>query len=75
VSATQPLRLRIHAIGNGQLEVSNDLQKKLQTEQSSGFGLNSIIERYKLLGSANVLVNDQHGYFSVTLPLLDPLPA
>lgn len=75
VSAAQPLRLRISAPGNGQLEVSNDLQKKTQTEHSSGFGLNSIIERYKLLGNASVLVNDQQGHFSVTLPLLDPLPA
>ena len=49
VSSDKPLTIEVFAV-NGNLVVSNNLQKKNQINESTGIGLDNIRNRYKLLG-------------------------
>ncbi len=72
VSAARPLRIEIFS-DQGKLIVRNNLQKKRQAIGSTGIGLDNIRSRYRLLGTAWLPnVNEDGGYFTVSLPLIDP---
>ena len=49
VSSEKPLKIEVFA-ENGNLVVSNNLQKKNQINESTGIGLDNIRNRYKLIG-------------------------
>lgn len=66
------LFLTITTDHNGNLVVENNLQKKTSTEPSSGFGLDSIRNRFRLLGSTEMTVNENETSFRVSIPLLQP---
>lgn len=72
ISSAQPLQLIISSDASGELTVKNALQKKSTPETSGGFGLSSITQRYLLLGAKPVRINQDDGFFSVVLPLLQP---
>jgi two-component system, LytTR family, sensor kinase len=72
ISSAQPLRLIISSDASGELTVKNVLQKKSTPEIPGGFGLSSISQRYLLLGAKPVRINQDHEFFSVVLPLLQP---
>jgi hypothetical protein len=69
VSAAKPLRIDVYT-ENGRLIVSNNLQKKNQTSESTGIGLDNIRNRYLLLGSRPIEVEEGPSSFTVSIPLM-----
>lgn len=75
VSAARPLRIDVYTEdsagpGNGRLIVSNNLQKKNQASESTGIGLDNIRNRYLLLGSRPIEVEEGPSSFTVSIPLI-----
>jgi two-component system, LytTR family, sensor kinase len=69
VSSDKPLRIDVVA-QNGNLVVSNNLQKKNQLNESTGIGLDNIRNRYILLGNSQVEVKESGSDFIVSIPLI-----
>jgi len=72
IASGRELRLTITTDSSENLVVENNLQRKLSVEPSSGFGLESIRNRFHLLGSNAVRVSEDSHSFRVTIPLLQP---
>ena len=69
VSEAKPLHIKI-SIENGQLVVSNNLQKKEVLQDRKGVGLQNIVNRYGILTKRKVLVEENEKEFKVFLPIL-----
>ena len=69
VSAARPLRIDVYA-GSDSLVVTNTLQRKHQSIESMGIGLDNIRNRYRLLGAREVEVEEGAEQFIVRIPLL-----
>lgn len=69
VSETKPLRIRIY-IKDGELVVENNHQKKEVLQARQGVGLKNIVDRYNLVTSRDVLIEENKQFFRVKLPLL-----
>ena len=69
VSKARPLLVRVYEDG-GDIVVENNLQKKVQTEESLGLGLNNIREQYRILSDREVLVIESEKVFEVRVPML-----
>lgn len=69
ISSQKPLQINI-GCKDGFIEVSNNLQPKLMLAESSGIGLNNIIERYKFLTKLEVFIAKTETCFTVKVPLL-----
>jgi len=69
VSAAKPLRIDVFT-EDGKLIVSNNLQKKNQSFESTGIGLDNIRKRYLLLGSQPIEVEEGPSCFTVSIPLI-----
>ena len=69
ISASKPLTVEIFK-DNGHVVVRNNIQRKIKPEASTHFGLQSLINRYKLLGERPVVVEDNGAFFIVKIPLL-----
>ena len=69
VSEQQPLMVTIEEV-EGRLIVTNNLQKKTAVKKSSRVGLANIQERYKILSTRKVQINETATIFKVELPLL-----
>ncbi|MBN9381801.1 MAG: histidine kinase [Chitinophagaceae bacterium] len=69
VSSAKPLRIDVYT-ENGHLIVSNNLQKKNQALESTGIGLDNIRNRYLLLGSRPIEVEEGPSSFTVSIPLI-----
>ncbi|HMQ01189.1 MAG TPA: histidine kinase, partial [Cyclobacteriaceae bacterium] len=73
ISSEQPLEIELLVEGDF-LIVSNNLQKRdVMREESSGFGLDSIKQRYEYLSGKQVEVIEQDGKYMVKLPLIKAL--
>jgi two-component system, LytTR family, sensor kinase len=73
MSKQQPITISIRSAGNGYLVVENNLVKKLTRADSTGIGLYTIREKYKLLQRDDVKIEEKNGErFAVNLPLLQP---
>jgi two-component system, LytTR family, sensor kinase len=70
VSSDKPLTIEVFAV-NGNLVVSNNLQKKNQINESTGIGLDNIRNRYKLIGDGKVEVTENGSNFTVSIPLIE----
>jgi LytS/YehU family sensor histidine kinase len=70
VSAEKPLRVNVFA-ENGNLVVSNNLQKKNQVNESTGIGLDNIRNRCKLMGNGQMEVTEDGTSFTVSIPLIE----
>lgn len=70
ISLTEPLYIRVRTDEAGNLHVSNNLQKKMQTIQSEKIGLANIITKYRYLGQPDVAITETSDEFIVTLPLI-----
>ncbi len=70
VSSAKPLQIDVFA-ENGRLIVRNTLQKRQQEPESTGIGLDNIRNRYRLLGSRQVEVSEDHSSFIVSIPLIE----
>ena len=72
VSAGRNLTIQI-SIDNKWVEVSNPIQPKFQTiEESTGFGLSSLITRYTYLTPQKIEVTRESNTFTVRIPVLYP---
>jgi hypothetical protein len=69
VSSAKPLHIDI-STEEGRLIVKNTLQKKNQSMESTGIGLDNIRNRYRLLGDRVVEVAEGPGSFTVAIPLM-----
>ncbi len=69
VSEQKPLRIRIYE-ENGFLVVENNFQKKEVLPGRKGVGLQNIVNRYAILTSREVKIQQTNDYFRVKLPLL-----
>lgn len=69
VSSAKPLHIEI-CTEDGKLIVSNTLQKKNQSMESTGIGLDNIRNRYRLLGDRTVEVEEGPESFTVAIPLI-----
>lgn len=67
-----PLHIRIRTTTDQQLIVENTLQRKTIRVESNGVGLSNIADKYKLLNQPAPRIEEQNGWFRVTLPLLMP---
>jgi two-component system LytT family sensor kinase len=70
LSEEQPLRVSI-ALEGDWLRVANRIQPRPAREESTGIGLQNIINRYHLLTERPVWVGEENGEFVVKLPLLN----
>lgn len=71
VSKEKPLRIKIFDSGLASLTVENNLQKKITTDEESGYGLHNLIRRYDLLGiPEGIQVFSDESIFRVTTKLL-----
>jgi len=69
----QPITISIRSTNDGYLVVENNLVKKITKADSTGIGLYTIREKYKLLHRDDVKIEDKRGdCFAVNLPLLQP---
>ena len=69
VSEAKPLHVKI-SIENGQLVITNNLQKKEVLQYRKGVGLQNIVNRYGILTKRKVLVEENEKEFKVLLPIL-----
>jgi LytS/YehU family sensor histidine kinase len=70
VSNESPLCIRIKEISEDCLAVSNNINKKMQPEKSSGLGLQNIQARYSLLHMKKVIIENDDECFTVKIPLI-----
>lgn len=68
VARKQPLSITIHS-HDDRIMVSNNLQVKPE-QGGTGVGLKNIASRYGFLTDRKVEISDEHGTFSVTIPLI-----
>ena len=73
LSRQQPITIGIHTDQNEFLIVENNLAKKAVKPDSTGFGLLTIREKYKLLSRNDVKIEEEkNNRFTVSLPLIRP---
>ncbi len=68
VSEKDPLSVKI-VINDKECIVSNSIKEK-NAKDSTGIGLQNLIDRYQYLSDQEVTINNEAGMFEVTLPLL-----
>lgn len=69
VTTQKPLHIKIYESGN-KLVIENNLQPKQILKKGSGVGLSNIKQRYQILSTKQVLISEQSGKFTVSLPML-----
>ena len=66
----QPLHVRIYATPDQRLHVANTLQRKTLRVDTTGAGLTNLATRYELLNQGELVIEEQPGWFIVSLPLV-----
>lgn len=69
ISSDEPLFVKVE-IKEDQIEIINNLQKKKKLTDSTGKGLQNIIDRYRAFTNRKVEINQTGSQFSVIIPLL-----
>ena len=69
VSEQKPLHIKIYSEDN-YLIVENNLQKKEVLQDRKGVGLQNIVNRYALISERKVLIEENHQYFKIKIPIL-----
>jgi len=67
-----PLVVRIY-IENGSIIVKNNLQLRLATIESGGFGLKSIRSQYQYLFNKDIIITSGADFYQVQLPLIEKI--
>jgi two-component system, LytTR family, sensor kinase len=70
ISQRRPLSIFIFVNEKQQIVVENTKQPKKSTEESTGWGLSSLIERYEAFTPKKIEIMETETTFSVALPLL-----
>jgi two-component system, LytTR family, sensor kinase len=63
-----PLHIKIE-YENGRIITTNNRQPKLSSETTTGFGLENLSERYKILSGDKIIINDTDNIFSVSIKI------
>lgn len=71
ISKNKPLHVDIYMNGEDYLHIENDLQKKSIAENSTHYGLQSILNRYKYLSKRPVIIKEEKTKFIVKIPLIN----
>jgi sensor histidine kinase YesM len=66
----QPLHIHIYTTPDQRLVVANTLQRKTLRIETGGAGLTNLATRYKLLNEGELMVEEQPGWFVISLPLV-----
>lgn len=69
-SKERPLEISIISIEKSSIVIQNNLRVRKQKEESTQLGLKNIKKRYSFYTNQEVLIETEHEYFKVTLPLL-----
>jgi len=69
VSQSKPLHIKIYS-ADGQIVIENPIQRKMNTEDSLGVGLDNIKMRYKHLLEKEITINSDENNFQIKLPLI-----
>ena len=69
VSTNQPLLLEIYPNGE-YLIIRNQIHKRRDATEGTGFGLLNLSVRFKLLKKRDIQINQDKNYFTVKLPIL-----
>ena len=69
VSEQKPLHIKISIQGN-QLVVENNLQKKETLQTRKGVGLQNIVDRYAIISTRKVAIEETNEFFKIKLPIL-----
>jgi LytS/YehU family sensor histidine kinase len=70
VSADKPLRVTI-VVDKVWVSVSNPIQPKISgMQESTGFGLSSLVARYQYLTREKVVIEDHRHTFTVRIPVI-----
>jgi ligand-binding sensor domain-containing protein len=70
ISKSKPLTIEITKEKDQYISITNNCQKKLTNEPSTGFGLHSIQSRYALLSKKEVEIEESEDQFKVRIPIL-----
>jgi LytS/YehU family sensor histidine kinase len=65
----KPLHVRIYTTSD-RLYVANTLQPKSLRVETAGGGLSNLVTRYELLNEGKLVIEEQPGWFIVSLPLM-----
>ena len=71
VSDKYPITIRIYTTENQTIKVENNINPLQQPVASTGIGLENLRERYMLLTSESIQINQSENLFIVELPLLN----
>jgi hypothetical protein len=67
----QPLHIRIFTTPERRLCVANTLQRRSLRVETSGSGLTNLTIRYALLNEGDLLIEEDSGWFVVSIPLVN----
>lgn len=70
ISKSKPLKVSIDLEDDNYITVSNNIQRKLNLEPSTNFGLQSLKRRYELIGNNKLRIEETKNNFRVSLPLI-----
>jgi LytS/YehU family sensor histidine kinase len=70
ISSEKSLTIMIYVDDEDNLVVENVLQKKTDSEPSTGIGLKNIEQRFHLLAGKTISVTEADGKFKVKLPII-----
>ena len=70
ISKAKPLTVDIR-MEDKHITVSNTLQRKTNPEQSTRFGLQSLVRRYELLSRSQVKIEETSTQFKVSIPVIE----
>ncbi len=69
ISSENTLSIKIYVDEVQNLVVENSVKKKIDSEPSTGIGLNNIRDRYMILSGKRIIIQEDQNKFSVLLPL------
>jgi len=72
IAKNKPLSIEIIS-SNRFVMVKNNLQKKNLKVESGKVGLSNIAEKYRLINKTEIEISTEGGYFTVKVPLIEPL--
>lgn len=70
VSSKKHLNIQINSLENNRIEVRNNLQPKIEKEDSTEIGLKNIKKRYEYLTDRSVEIRQSSDEFKVIIPLI-----
>jgi len=70
ISEKHPLTIDIFVDSDNYVVVRNNIQRKIKPEKGTHFGLQSLLNRYQLIGERPVIVTEDESYFVVKVPLI-----